>query len=160
PFYGDPAANSKDNGAVYVVWGSEALTSGATIDLAAASNDEGAPASLLAVGGPGESLGDTVRLADFNFDGRADVVAGPPAADGATGYVAVFGGRPRADADGSGTFAAAPDAVVRGPHAGWRAGDDAVALDATFAGRPLLVLGAPRASYIPFVGLDAGEMDG
>ena len=72
-------ANTKNPGAVYVVWGGEALTGGSTVDLAEAAYGGSTAALLLAVGGAGESLGDTVRLADFNHDGRADVRRTGPA---------------------------------------------------------------------------------
>ena len=159
PFYGEVAQNSKNPGAIYVVWGHADLTKGAEVDLAAA--DGASPAArLLAVGGPGDSLGDTVRLADLNGDGRAEVVAGAPDADAATGYVAVFAGRTRADLPAAGPLAG-PDAVVRGPRAGWRAGDDAVVLDASFAGQAILALGVPFGGYVPPVGRGyAGEVDG
>jgi hypothetical protein len=151
PFYGDTAANSKNPGAVFVVWGGDALTSGAAVDLAA----PGDRAVLVATGGPGESLGDTVRLADFDHDGRADVVAGAPDAEAAKGYVAVFAGRPRAEMPPS-----EPDAVVRGPHEAWRSGDDAIYLDASFAGAPVLAIGLPFGGFVPLVGRGyAGEID-
>jgi hypothetical protein len=158
PFHGAPATNTKSPGAVYVVWGDASLTRGATVDLAEASNDAAARATLLAVGGPGESLGDTVRLADFDGDGREDVIAGAPDANDATGYVAVFAGRPRSDLAANGPLA--PDAVVRGPHRDWRSGDDAIYLDASFAGRPVLAVGAPYGGYVPIIGRGyAGQID-
>jgi hypothetical protein len=158
PFYGETAANSKNPGAVYVVWGGAALTGGEAVDLASADGVS-APARLVGVGGAGDALGDTVRLADFNRDGRVDVIAGAPDADGATGYIAVFGGRPREDLPAAGPLAE-PDAVVRGPRAGWRSGDDAIYLDASFAGQPILAAGAPFGGFVPIVGRGyAGEID-
>ena len=61
-----------------------------------------------------------------------DVIAGAPDWDTATGYVAVYGGRPREDLPSAGPLDAA-DAVVRGLRDEWRAGDDAVYLDESFA---------------------------
>ncbi len=160
PFNGETSPNTKNPGAVFVVWGGPALTSGAAIDLAAAANDPLSAASVLAIGGEGESLGDTVRLGDFNHDGRADVIAGAPDAAGATGYVAIFGGRSRADFPPAGQIASEPDAVVRGASAAWRSGDDAVYLDATFAGEAMLAIGAPLGGYVPLGGRGfAGEVD-
>jgi hypothetical protein len=53
-----------------------------------------------------------------------------------------------------------PDAIVRGLHESWRAGDDAIYLDASFAGRPLLAIGMPYGGFIPLVGRGyAGEID-
>lgn len=159
PFSGDPAPNTKNPGAVYVVWGGASLTDGTRVDLAEALAGGSEDALLLAEGGPGESLGDTVRLADFNHDGRMDIIAGAPDANAATGYVAVFGGRPRGDLPSAGPLDA-PDAVVRGLRAEWRAGDDAVYVDDSFAGHAMLAIGVPYGGYSQGFGRGyAGEVD-
>jgi hypothetical protein len=160
PFNGDTSPNSKNPGAVFVVWGGDTLTSGVTIDLAAASTDASAAASVLAIGGVGESLGDTVRLFDVNGDGRVDVLAGAPDANGATGYVAVYGGRSRTENPATGPIAPTPNAIVRGSTPVWRAGEDAVLLDASFAGEAMLAIGVPYGGYVPLGGRGyAGEVD-
>jgi hypothetical protein len=160
PFYGETSPNSKNPGAVFLVWGSTALTHGTTVDLASASNDPSAAASVLALGGVGESLGDTVRFFDVNHDGRMDVLAGAPDTDGATGYVAVYGGRSRTENPATGPIAVEPNAIVRGSTPVWRAGDDAVFLESSFAGAPLLAIGMPFGGYVPLGGRGyAGEVD-
>lgn len=161
PFDGDVAQNSKNPGSVFAVWGGQTLTNSKTIDLVDVSNGQNSDASLVAVGGEGESLGDTVRLADFNGDGRQDLIAGAPDAAGATGYVAVFGGRARVNLPASGPLAPVADAVVEGSDPVWRSGEDAIYLDATFAGEPMLAIGAPNGGYVPLGGRGyAGEVDG
>jgi hypothetical protein len=160
PFYGETSPNSKNPGAVFLVWGSDSLTHGVTIDLANASNDAAADASILAVGGIGESLGDTVRFFDVNHDGRADVLAGAPDANAATGYVAIYGGRSRADNPATGPIAPEPNAIVRGSTPVWRAGEDAVLVESSFAGAPLLAIGMPYGGFVPLGGRGyAGEVD-
>jgi hypothetical protein len=159
PFNGPVAANSKNPGAVFVVWGDPALLSNTSVDLSASSNAPPSPSTLWAVGGPGESLGDTVRLADFNGDGRADIIAGAPDAADRTGYVTVYSGRSRANLPVDGTAAPTPDARITGPSAVWRTGDDAIYLDETFAGEPMLAIGAPNGGFVPLGGRGfAGEV--
>jgi hypothetical protein len=159
PFNGPVAANSKNPGAVFVVWGSPDLTSQTQVDLLQASNDPVGASTVWAIGEPGVSLGDTVRLADFNDDGRVEIIAGAPDANDRTGYVNVYGGRSRIGLPVEGTAAPSPDAVVRGPSAVWRTGDDALFLDASFAGEPMLALGAPNGGFVPLGGRGfAGEV--
>lgn len=156
PFNGDTAPNSKNPGAVFIVWGASSLTRSATIDLAS----PGDAASLLAVGGPGESLGDTVRVGDINHDGRADVIVGAPEAADKTGYIAVYGGRSREGLPTTGPIASEPDAIVRGSTPNWRFGDDAIFLDRSFAGEDMIAIGAPQGGFVPLGGRGfAGEVD-
>lgn len=160
PFHGPTSPNSKNPGALYVIWGSQTLTSNLTIDLASqSSNEPGALASLLALGGVGESLGDSVRLADINGDGRAEALAGSPDALDARGFVSVYGSRTRSGQPG-GPMAPTPDAMIRGASAVWRTGDDVHFLDATFAGEPMIAIGIPHGGFIPLGGRGyAGEVD-
>jgi hypothetical protein len=154
PFLGPPDGRGKNAGAAFVVWDRSALAAG-RVDLAA----PGAAASLLAVGEVGDSLGDAVRLADVNGDGREDAILGAPTAGEDRGYAAIFLGRDR-PAEGE-TIAPEPDALVLGPKPVWRAGDDVLALDETFAGRPMLALGVPQGGFVNeyFPRGFAGEVD-
>lgn len=160
PFEGDTSPNSKNPGALYVIWGSRTLTENVTIDLATdTSNEPGAPASLLAVGGVGESLGDSVRFADINGDGRAEALAGSPDALDARGFVSVYGSRSRSGQP-AGPMAPTPDAIVRGVSPVWRTGDDVHFLDATFAGEAMIAIGVPYGGYVPLGGRGyAGEVE-
>ncbi len=160
PFHGPTSPNSKNPGALFVIWGSRTLTGNLTIDLASqSSNEPGALASLLAIGGVGESLGDSVRFADINGDGRAEALAGSPDASEARGLVSVYGSRTRSGQP-AGPMAPIADAVIRGASAVWRTGDDVHFLDATFAGEPMIVIGIPQGGYIPLGGRGyAGEVD-
>ncbi|HQR38200.1 MAG TPA: FG-GAP-like repeat-containing protein [Blastocatellia bacterium] len=156
PFYGDPAPNAKNNGALFVVWGSSGLTSGTTIDLA----EPTALATLLAVGGPGESLGDTVRLSDLNDDGRFEALAGAPDASDEKGYITVYGGRSRPSQPSGDPLAANPDALVRGIDPIWRFGDDVIVLEPTFSGERMIAVGTPNGGFVPLGGRGyAGEVD-
>jgi hypothetical protein len=141
PFWGQSDASGRNPGGAYLVWDDSALA-GERVDLAAPE----AAASFLVSGGPGDSLGDAVRLTDVDGDGRADALLGAPTAGGERGYAGVVLGRDR-PAPGA-QVADAPDAIVLGPRRLWRAGDDVIALDATFAARPLLALGVPQGGFV------------
>ena len=160
PFHGPTSPNSKNPGALFVIWGSRTVTANVTIDLATeTSNEPGALASLLALGGVGESLGDSVRFADINGDGRAEALAGSPDALEARGFVSVYGSRSRSGQP-EGPMALTPDAIIRGASAVWRTGDDVHFLDATFAGEPMIAIGIPHGGYVPLGGRGyAGEVN-
>lgn len=159
PFLGIPYPNGKDPGAVFIVWGDPNITQQARIDLAPEGSDPNA-SSLLCTGTNGDSLGDSVRVHDLNGDGRAEVIVGAPDANDALGYVAIYGGRSRPATPQPGQpIAQQPDAIVTGEMPVWRAGDDIVVLDATFAGEAMLAIGLPYGGRLPLGGRGyAGEV--
>ncbi len=144
PFLGERAVTGKNQGYVYVVWGDPNLTRKTVIDLAEASSAADSPASVLCRGIAGDSLADTVRVGDITGDGRADLVAGAPDGAAELGYAAFYAGRPRSLMTAS-PMLTEPDGMIVGQLAGWRAGEDAILLDSSFAGTPLLGATSPVA---------------
>lgn len=153
-FWGQPSP-LKNPGKAWVVWGGEGLTRGARVDLASAESSF----TAVAEGTGSDTLGDAVRVVDLDGDGRAEVILGAPDADEARGYVAIYRGRARPPAGSA--FADGPDAVIVGRRAGWRAGDDVIAIDATFAGRALVGAGTTFGGFTRwgFPRGQAGQVD-
>jgi hypothetical protein len=142
-FWGQPSP-LKNPGRAWIVWGSESLTHGGQIDLAS----PGASASILASGSGSDTLGDAITVGDLDGDTRADVVLGAPDADNARGYAAIFLGRSRPDVGSA--VADEPDAVIIGRRDLWRAADDVIILDPTFAGRTLVGLGTSHGGFVRY----------
>jgi hypothetical protein len=144
---------------VFVVYGGPALTRGAVLDLAQPGSGPGATSVLLGLGESGSSLGDSIFAADLNGDGRAEVIAGAPDFGNTgnpregfgTGSVSVFGGRSRTRnaVPPLTPLLPEPDVVVRGYALPWRAGEDVAVVDASFAGRALLLVGLPEGGKSP-----------